>query len=197
MKKHTAFALTYFFTNTVSATQPPTVHVLSCETSAKEMFFEEHKWRLFDVYPDLLAEALTSKGFEEVKHDDKERLKEIVEEMILQGGYDELISLLMDFEDGSLFYQIQQVRTIGIIDEAIESDSIEVDGHFVRHYNLDENDREGLFLEAELVDDEYNHWRFAFSRPQLLAAKWDHDREHWVVKDDEEEIYIKFFKFEK
>lgn len=166
MKKHTAFALTYFFTNTVSATQPPTVHVLSCETSAKKMFFEEHKWRLFDVYPDLLAEALTSKGFEEVKPDDKERLKEIVEEMIL-------------------------------IDEAIESDSIEVDGHFVRHYNLDENDREGRFLEAELVDDEYNHWRFAFSLPQLLAAKWDHDREHWVVKDDEEEIYIKFFKLKK
>lgn len=104
-----------------------------------------------------------------------------------------LIDYYFDFMSGHSnhsSYSITELPIVSLIDQIIDADAIEIDGKFIRSFNLPspeeysdnllQNDL-SVLLDAEFVDAELNLFEFSFSVEELTSASYDPVTKVWKV----------------
>lgn len=78
-----------------------------------------------------------------------------------------------------------------LIDKLGQTDAIEVDGVFIRHFSmesedsLDEDDDDPVLIDIEFVDGNCDLYEFAFTRSDLESAVFDPDTQCWQIGSHE------------
>ena len=90
-------------------------------------------------------------------------------------------------------YSIKELPTESLIDQLILADAVEIDGNFIRHFNLPSpedysdnllNNDLSSFFECELVDDEYKNIKYNFSVEALNDAVYCPVTKVWKVSGE-------------
>ena len=90
-------------------------------------------------------------------------------------------------------YEIKEVPTKSFIEAVWDADAIEVNGNFIRHFNIETNihkKAEGQYIEASMIDDDFNELNFEFSYDQAMAAEYDNATGCWSVGGHDVVLYV-------
>jgi hypothetical protein len=90
-------------------------------------------------------------------------------------------------------YAIKEVPTKSFIEAVWDADAIEINGNFIRHFNIETNihkKAEGQFIEASMIDDDFNELNYEITYDQAMAAKYDNATGCWSVGGHDVVLYV-------
>jgi len=89
-------------------------------------------------------------------------------------------------------YSICEQSTTSFMEALDNSDAIEIDGNFIRHFTVassdeiaqsDEERKDVCIFDASIVDDGFNHINYAFNYHEAMNAKYKPSINGWAVGD--------------
>lgn len=90
-----------------------------------------------------------------------------------------------------------------LLDLIDTSDLIEVDGHSIRYFGLDEDaydddDDDPIILHLETVDEDFGSWEWFFTVNELKTAKFNEEKGEWTLSygEDDYPIAIRIYKLD-
>ena len=195
---NTTFSLVYFecckkASNLINLTNGP--FLFESEDSAKEKLLSHIRNRFAEAYADILSEGAEDYGvdiFNYTNDDDEPMTTDEAYEMLLEEKEKLTFDVLVDWfggiandEDMYFGYKIEELPTSTFIEELNKADAIEIDGNFIRHFNLTPNeeleDEESILLEASLVDDDMDKYEYYISVNEAEEATYNFQQKCWKV----------------
>lgn len=92
-------------------------------------------------------------------------------------------------------FKIEELATKSFLEELGTADAIEIDGNFIRHFNLTSDGEleslDDIYLDASMVDDDCNLLEFSVTISEAQDAAYDAEARCWKVGD----LDISVFKF--
>lgn len=195
---NTTFSLVYFeccknSSDLLSVTNGP--FLFESRESAEEKLLSHIRNRFAEAYADILLEGADNYGVDVFNYtnDDEEPITSDEVHAILLGeeeklNFDVLVNWFSDIsndEDMYFGYKIEELPTTSFIEELKKSDAIEIDGNFIRHFNLtpDEEleDEDSILLDASVVNDDMDKYEYYISVDEAEAASYDPNLKTWQV----------------
>lgn len=178
----TAYSLIYFECQTGTASMLDAIIgpvLFQSETAAISQLFTYVKSRVVgDDFDEMVEDFAKDVGLSLV--DVFEGIEATIE--FKKAFVDHYFKVQNEEEDMTVEYAIKELATSSFSEELNSADAIEIDGNFVRHFNVLSSDEEceeanEMYLEARTGDFEY-----AFSLDDVMNATYCIERKVWVVK---------------
>lgn len=164
--------------------------------SAQDKLLGYVRNRIAEAYPDALAENVGTWGVDLFDYKDgSDEPMTTDEAYALLLGEKETITfdVLVDWfseitNDESMYfgYKIEELPIASFIEELNKADAIEIDGNFIRHFNLtpDEEleDEDGVLLDASVVSGDMDKYEYYVSVAEAEEATYDSQQKLWKVK---------------
>jgi hypothetical protein len=82
-------------------------------------------------------------------------------------------------------FSIEELPTSSFIEKLETANAIEIDGNFIRHFNVLSSDEGGddleMYFDATFVDDDYAKFEYEFSLDEVMDAHFNADKKTWRV----------------
>jgi len=100
----------------------------------------------------------------------------------------------MECDDMHAGFSITELPRSTFQEELNNADAIEIDGNFIRYFNvatpedLADGDFE-IYFDAQIVDNEFNNYKYDFSLENVKNATYDCGRKLWLIKGNEVKLF--------
>ena len=176
------------------------------ESEAIEVLFHHAKNRIADSYSELFSEDADSNNIDILQYTSDDDTPITRDEVIIaiESEYSDPASRknLIDWysgvvadSDGYFAYKIEEKPIHGFLEQMHMADAVEIDGKFIRHFNVEsvdnyDNLNDQTVMDASMVDDEYNHFEYEILYNEAIDAYYNAQLGSWQVG----ELSVKFYK---
>lgn len=195
---NTVFSLVYTgscktATNPINSIKGP--FLFQSLSAAQDALLVYIRHRFAETYADLLVEQVESFGVdlsiyfgvsEDYLTSDEAFFMLMSEKEKL--NFDVLSRWLKDIdndEDIIFDFKIEELPTISFIEQAEKADAVEINGNFIRHFNvfpaLKIEDVFSTFLDASMVNDDHDDVRYDISLSEAQNATYCTQSKSWTV----------------
>jgi hypothetical protein len=162
------------------------------QEAAVDELFDYVENQIFDGREDVLESMGDIECRDDVERFMKEAKSSLDGKMSLIEHY---FSYMKDDRNQTGFL-IKEVPTASFIESISRADAVEINGDFIRHFEVKSRDSDGVcdgsepFFDVTLVVDGYSETHYEFTLDDAKNATYDIEREFWIVGKDELEILV-------